>query len=284
MYIAVDLGATNIKTALFEKENIIKFSSQPTNASRGAAGIISALDLAVRPFINAGVKGIGVASAGDIDTDTGIVFNATDNLPGFIGFDFTAWGKEYGLPCVAMNDALAALYGELRFGAGRTAAKAAMLTLGSGVGGAYAVNGRIIANADNDYARLGHICLIENGKPCNCGRRGCIEQYLSGRAVNDYAASRGVKGDIFDAYRAGDMLAVLVFREIKEYFARALSKIYAKFPFDVCIVGGGLTDGMGDDFDGFADCEYPVVKAVLGNRAGVYGAYRLIKEKLGDSL
>ena len=79
-----------------------------------------------------------------------------------------------------------------------------MLTLGSGVGGGYYANGEIVSNKENDYGRFGHICLEENGRECTCGKRGCIEMYLSGRAIHRDADKMGIDGaDIFRKYLAG---------------------------------------------------------------------------------
>ncbi|MCI5974512.1 MAG: ROK family protein [Clostridiales bacterium] len=83
-----------------------------------------------------------------------------------------------------------------------------MLTLGSGVGGAYAVRGKIKADESNDYARFGHLPVEKDGVLCNCGRRGCAEQYLSGRAINRMAAKEGIGTDkLFEEYASGNPIA-----------------------------------------------------------------------------
>ena len=202
----VDMGATEIKVAPMRKnENeylLGKTEKFPTNAALGKEGITDALARAIASLIEADVDGIAIASAGDIDTKTATITYATENLPGMIGFDFAAFCKEnFHLSATAINDAHAALIGEMAYGAGKAYAnlRVCMLTLGSGVGGGYFANGDIVSNKENDFGRFGHVCLEEGGRLCTCGRRGCTEMYLSGRAIHKDAQAMGIDGPhIFD--------------------------------------------------------------------------------------
>lgn len=196
MKLCVDIGATNIKSGIIEDGRLLRTAVTPTDTSHGLEGIVESLARAIKKFDLSCVSTLCISSAGRIDTHSGIVVYATDNLPEYTGFNLYTWVKQhYGLPCVAINDGHAALLGELLLTEEYRTKKVVMLTLGSGIGGAYAVNGRLKADEKNNYALFGHIVIEENGLPCNCGKRGCAEQYLSGRAINRQAGELGISKD-----------------------------------------------------------------------------------------
>lgn len=282
MTICVDMGATEIKVAPMRKnENeylLGKTEKFPTNAALGKEGITDALARAIASLMEADVDGIAIASAGDIDTKTATITYATENLPGMIGFDFAAFCKEnFHLSATAINDAHAALIGEMAYGAGKAYAdlRVCMLTLGSGVGGGYFANGDIVSNKENDFGRFGHVCLEEGGRLCTCGRRGCTEMYLSGRAIHKDADAVGIDGPhIFDRYAEGKEANVQFVNTLRKNLQLTLDKIMQISPFDVCIIGGGVADWMGEHFSTImADLGYPIIKASLGNNAGMVGAF-----------
>lgn len=283
MIVAIDLGATGIKAAPFDRAAgadpmTAPAVTVPTDAALGREGIVRALDRAISGFLTGETEGIAIASAGDVDPERACITYATENLPGMTGFDFARYAEKYRLPVSAINDAHAALLGELYDGAGRAylGQRVAMLTLGSGVGGAYAVGGRIVSTPENGYARFGHICLAPDGIPCTCGKIGCAEMYLSGRAIHRDAEMLGIDGDdLFLRYLAGDPATVSFIGQYRERLFSLLERVREVAPFDVCLIGGGVADWMGEAFSGITGgYDVPVVRASLGNRAGLYGAYR----------
>ena len=282
MTICIDMGATEIKVApINRKENEIlvgEVKKFPTNASLGKKGIVDALHQAISSLNAPNVDGVAIASAGDIDVNTSVITYATENLPGMIGFDFAQFCKEnFNLPAKAINDAHAALLGEMVFGVGKEYQdkRVVMLTLGSGVGGGYYANGEIVANEENDYGRFGHICLVENGIECTCGKRGCIEMYLAGRAIHRDAAKLGIDGpDIFEKYGCGESKNVEFVERLRRDLKKSLDLVMEVSPFDVCIIGGGVADWMAGHFFTITEgLGYQIVRASLGNSAGIYGAY-----------
>jgi len=238
------MGATEIKVApIMEKGNEIvvgEVARFPTNASLGKEGIVKALRDAIASLYDKNTEGVAIASAGDIDTDTSVITYATENLPGMIGFDFSEFcNREFGLSAKAINDAHAALLGEMVYGIGRNYQdkRVVMLSLGSGVGGGYYADGEIVANEENDFGRFGHICLVENGVECTCGKKGCIEMYLSGRAIHRNAAAIGIDGpDIFEKYALGEEKHITFVEKLRADLKLSLSKVMAVSPFDVCII------------------------------------------------
>lgn len=281
MTICIDMGATEIKVAPMTQrgqETVLgEVARFPTNASLGREGIVSALRDAISSLLD-GAEAVAIASAGDIDVNTSVITYATENLPGMIGFDFAEFCKnEFNLPTRAINDAHAALLGEMVYGVGKEYQdkRVAMLTLGSGVGGGYYADGNISATPENDFGRFGHICLEDGGRECTCGKRGCIEMYLSGRAIHRDAAEMGIDGpDIFDKYASGVEKNVEFVERMRENLRKSLDLVMAVSPFDVCIIGGGVADWMGDNFFPITEnLGYEIIRASLGNSAGMYGAY-----------
>lgn len=284
MKLCIDLGATNIKGATVEDGKLISRASVPCDHSCGAEGIARSLKNLIEMLLTPEADAIAFASAGDID-EKGVCTYATGNLEGFTGFDFVRFAKEnFSLPAVALNDAHAALLGEMCYGAGAELKekRVAMLTLGSGVGGAYWSGGKLFNTPQNDNARFGHIQLYEGGLLCTCGRKGCIEQYLSGRALNRRAQEAGIaREQIIPQFSAGNENAVRVMTEYCEDLEKALCAVHAVSPFDVCILGGGVAEGLKGCFDFFtARLSYPVRLAGLGNTAGIMGAYAFAERLL----
>ena len=282
MTICVDMGVTEIKVAPIKEKNNEIFVGEvqrfPTNAYLGKQGIVNALRGAIASLYNADVDGVAIASAGDIDTISSVITYATENLPGMIGFDFAEFCmQEFNLPARAINDAHAALLGEMVYGVGKAHLdkRVVMLTLGSGVGGGYFADGDIVANEENDYGRFGHICLEKDGRPCTCGKLGCVEMYLSGRAIHRDADKMGIDGpDIFEKYAQGEAKNVEFVEAFRNNLKITLDKVMSVSPFDVCIMGGGVADWMGEHFSSITkDLGYSIIRASLGNSAGIYGAY-----------
>lgn len=287
MTICIDMGATEIKVApITQNENGIsigKIQRLPTNAHLGREGIVDALYTAISSLCSADADGVAIASAGDIDTKTSVITYATGNLLGMEGFDFVRFCRDnFSLGARAINDAHAALLGEVEYGAGVNYRdmRVAMLTLGSGVGGAYYADGDIVTNEDNGFGRFGHLCIREGGRKCTCGKLGCSEAYLSGRAIHRDAAAMGIDGyDIFEKFALGESRNVEFVARFRENLGATLDKVMEISPFDVCIVGGGVADWMGAQFDSVVNnLGYNVIRASLGNSAGMYGAYAHYKE------
>ena len=227
--ICVDLGATNVKCALVDNYKLIETATVPTNTSNGLEGVIGSVKAAIDKFAGSGETEICISSAGVIDVKTKTVIYATDNLPGYTGFDIGKWVRDnYSLPCVAINDGHAALLGELAINENYRTKRVVILTFGSGVGGSYAVNGKIIDTEENNHALFGHIVIEPDGIPCNCGNRGCAEQYLSGRAINKAALSAGIAKDkVFDEYFTGNAAAKTVIDGVRKHLSVLLQKINA---------------------------------------------------------
>ena len=181
-HIGIDIGGTSIKGAVIENGAVTARAKRSTDTSRGRDSIKDCIFEVIKsllPLIGTDA-GIGIGSAGDIDPYEGKVLYATDNLPGFTGFEIKKDVESaFNRRSFVVNDAVAAFIGESYFGAAKDCKNAVMLTLGTGLGGAASINGKLLTGSNFHAARIGHIPLHIGGRECTCGKIGCAEQYVS---------------------------------------------------------------------------------------------------------
>lgn len=269
--IALDIGGTFIKSGIFVGGKLADTAKFPTRA-QSLQTIQSAVAQAVEYWKDVQADGIAVSSAGDIDPYRGRCVYATDNLKGYSGFDIKSWLEErYGVRASALNDGHAALLGEAC--RRELTMPAVMLTLGTGVGGAYFDGKEVVFGEDYRYGRFGHLVMCPNGKKCNCGQRGCIEQYISASALKEKCAAAGTVPE--KVFSNGDARSRAVVDEWIDDLCRAMETIYRVQKYELMIFGGGVC--------GSAQRWMPLLKqktsrrveiSVLLNTAGMEGAYR----------
>ncbi|MNO23399.1 Glucokinase [compost metagenome] len=295
--IGVDIGGTAVKGLVIDETgNVWADAKLDTEARQGREVILGKLNVVIRELLEAcpAVQAIGIASAGRVNTDTGEVVYATDNLPGWQGLRLTGWAEDtFQLPAAADNDANAALLGEAWQGAGRGRQNLVMLTLGTGVGGAIMIQGSLNRGSRWSGGEFGHGILFPGGRRCNCGRRGCVEEYVSGSALlrlghelTGRAYSHGA--DLMADARRGDPGALRVLEHYTSDLAVVLGNIGITLDPELIVIGGGvihdrevwwplLTSKLkGEGLAGI------LAAAELGNRAGCFGAAKLALEYSGQ--
>ena len=249
------------------------------------------------------VEGVGVGVPGPV-LDSRIVPIICANLGG--------WGKHNvaeelggmlgGIKVLVGNDANVAALGEIWMGAAKGCRSAVMVTLGTGVGGGVIVNGKVIDGTHGAGGEIGHITVDRHETAtCGCGKHGCLEQYSSATGVvrcmkklldenpDTPCTLRGTEfaaKDVFDAARNGDALAAREVDEMTDTLGMALATIAATVDPEMFMVGGGVSRAgevlfapLREHFKvyAFKSCrETPIVPAILGNDAGIYGSVRLI--------
>jgi glucokinase len=219
---------------------------------------------------------------------------ATDLLPGWSGMQIRSeFERAIGLPAVAINDVQSMGIAEARMGAGRGRRICLSVAVGTGIGGAITVDGRLFEGANGMAGALGHIPFRTGGAPCSCGRRGCIEAYASGPAI---AASFGVcAGDDHSHVELPDVIKALrtseepqrgCARQATATAGAALGQVLGgaanTIDPDVIVLGGGAALALGDIFveairSAFAKCAIQPISATLltaqlGASAAVVGA------------
>lgn len=303
----VDLGGTTVKIAYFDETGTMLNKWEiPTDTADGGVRILPDIAASIRAHLDKlavtddQIIGIGIGVPGPVN-DKGIV-NRCVNL----GWDVVDIARELGqltgFPVKAGNDANVAALGEYWKGGGQGCDNMVFITLGTGVGGGIVVSGRLIHGAHGAGAEVGHVTVNrQETLKCNCGRRGCLEQYCSATGIVRLAraqldscdtpsALRGFENltckDVFDSAAAGDPLASEVLEQVYRYLGQFLQNLCAVVDPETVVLGGGvsragmpLLDGVKRYFrDGvFHACEETRFElASLGNDAGAYGAFKLV--------
>ncbi|MCD7722964.1 MAG: ROK family protein [Clostridiales bacterium] len=247
--IGIDIGGTFIKGVVCEKDNIIFQTKTPTNAQEGKDAVLRSLFSLIDELLPMADNDapIGVASAGDINPYTGEVVYATETLPGFTGLPLGRLISEHtGREVTVLNDADAALVGEMAYGAGQDKPNAVLFTLGTGLGSGIAVDGHILLGTRFHAARLGHIPLYPQGRQCTCGELGCAEQYVSVTGLVRTALDFGFEVKVEESDKLmkaainGDGSALLALNKFLQDFCAVIMTTQNLLDPDVILVGGGL--------------------------------------------
>jgi len=293
----VDIGGTKIAVGLVDRAGeIVAETSFPTEAAlgfeRGVGRIIAAVDTLLGQIghTRAALAGVGIGCAGPVHPGRGTIDNP-HTLPTWDGVDIVSpLMAEFGLKVVLENDADAAAVGEAYFGAGAGKRSVVMLTYGTGIGSGALFDGRIYRGAMQTHPELGHLPCDPSGPECYCGIRGCFESIASGTAISAAGEAAGI-GDaraVFAAYQAGDAAACKIIDRALLATHTAVWAIQHSLLPERIILGGGIID---DHFELFAGAARraidgavmnprgatDVVRAALGNRAGIVGAAQLVR-------
>lgn len=308
--IGVDIGGTSIKAGLVDPDGRVTLATQvPTEATSGRDVIAASLCQAVQQVLSAAQSqglqpaGLGIASAGAINAQDGSVFAATDNLPGWAGFQLRDFVEDrFRLPVWVVNDAHAAVLAELHFGLGRSLSDFVAITIGTGIGGGVVCGRRLLSGQHGFAGSIGHHVIHEGGRQCNCGRRGCLEAYVSTAALirefeerggsipdplpNDLA---GLTLQINQLASTGAPAAVGAYQALATYLAEGIANIFNLFDPEAVLISGGLVEGQPQFVPSvaeqvaallhFGSKRKPCVKAATAGRfAGVQGAATLVFE------
>ncbi|MFD0776332.1 ROK family glucokinase, partial [Streptomonospora algeriensis] len=258
------------------------------------------------------VRAVGVGAAGFVDEHRATVLFAPH----------LSWREEplrealrarLQLPVVVENDANAAAWAEARVGAGRHAADTVVVNLGTGIGGAVVIGGELYRGRHGMAGEFGHMTVVPGGLRCECGNRGCWEQYASGNAVtrearelaeSDSPVARGLLGAaagtpslitgalVSELARTGDMACAELLEEAGDWLGVGLANLAAAFDPELFVIGGGVSQSgellLGPARRAFRRAltgrgyrpEPGIAAAELGNQAGLIGAADLARDAL----
>jgi glucokinase len=304
--VAVDIGGTHIRVALYEPDSTKPIAHQRTRSLAHEPGVYGRLERAIESiWPQNGVKAIGIASPGPLDPYTGTIL-ATPNIPEWQNFPLTAkLSQHFNVPAYLDNDANMAGLAEWQFGAGRGHQNLVYLTISTGIGGGVISTGCLLQGFRGMGAELGHMIIDPDGPLCGCGKRGHIESFASGPSIARYVNEQLDTGQtsslqsqssvgtvqIADAARAGDALAISAFERAGYYLGIAVANYLAIFDPSILIFGGGVSQ-VGDLlFKPFEESlrkhtfhphyldDLVITKAALGDDAGLLGALALARMK-----
>lgn len=186
--IGVDLGGTRVKAGLITGETLAEVLVERVS-DKSPRGIVATLAALVGRLDPSGLSPVGLAAAGVLDAGAGLV-RESPNFPEWKDF---ALGLELaattGRRVTLENDANAVILGEARHGVARGRRSVVGYTLGTGVGGGIVLDGRLYRGERGMAGELGHVTVEREGRPCNCGNRGCLERYAGQRGLHESALS-----------------------------------------------------------------------------------------------
>jgi glucokinase len=306
---AVDLGGTNLRAGLVDPSGrVVASVKTPPRGDRRPAVLLRTLtELLERLVAEAGGRpdALALAVPGPMDLGRGRVATPV-NLPDLGETPLVeVVTAEFGLPVTMVNDATAFVLGEYWRGAARGHPYCLGVTLGTGVGGGAVLDGRPLLGVKGNALEIGHLTVEPGGRPCNCGRRGCLEVYASASAVRRRAMELAREGKLPDLLaaaggdpvqinsrlvtehaRGGDRLCLDLLEEVGRYLGRGLALAVTLLDVDLAVVGGGLA-GAGELILGPArealerhrfrtPTAVGVVTGELGGDAGLIGAAALV--------
>ena len=264
--VGVDIGGQTSKIGLVDARGDVLFQNVIRTDIYGedAGAYIRDLAEAIKACVAQGgkqleeVRGVGVGApngnyyTGEIAFAPNIVWAANHAVP----FSKLLSEALDGMPVSLTNDANAAAVGEMAYGAARGMKNFIMITLGTGVGSGIVIDGKVVYGSDGFAGELGHTCVErKNGRPCGCGKTGCLEAYCSAmgiartarewlEATDEPSSLRDLDNisskDIFDAAKAGDALALRLFEYTGTILGRSFADFVAFSAPEAIVLFGGL--------------------------------------------
>lgn len=260
--LGIDIGGTYTKYGLVDKSGRIHLQDE---ISTRDYEIIEEFIVALHHHLDArieqkndgyNIKGIGIGApngnyyTGAIEYPPNLVWKGKIEFVKLIE-------NEFGIPAVLTNDANAAALGEMLFGHAKGLSHFIMITLGTGLGSGLVVNGEIVYGNDGFAGELGHIRAVDNGRQCGCGKRGCLETYVSAtgikRTVFELLAEENAESDfrkitfsrlnpkmITTLAEKGDPIAIKAFEKTGYLLGRSLADSVAHISPSKIFLFGGL--------------------------------------------
>ena len=303
----VDVGGTTVKLGFFTQEGVLLEKWEiPTRPENGGSGILPDIAGAIEGCLTRrcvskdDVLGIGIGVPGPVDDDGNV--NRCVNLNWGVFNLHEALRQLTGLQVKAGNDATVAALGEYYDGGGKGSRSMLMVTLGTGIGGGFIWNGRILNGAHGVGCEIGHMTVDRSpdALECTCGKRGCAEQYASARAVGRLAEARLRAStrpsllrerptvsarEVFSAAAEGDALAKELLEEVYDTLGLTIAMGCCMVDPELVVLGGGMSkagqvllSGVVPRFEHhmFHACKGTrFALATLGNDAGIYGCFHL---------
>jgi glucokinase len=255
-YIAVDIGGTRLRVAVFEKDQTIPLRQKWT-PTKGPGDPMDRLVDLIRSMWPVGdsVLSIGAAAPGPLNPKTGVLYKAP-NIPGWENLPLRKiLADAFDVPVAVGNDANMAALGECRFGAGQGHSDLIYITISTGIGGGVILDDRLVLGNKGLAAEIGHVTVVPNGPKCGCGKRGHLESVASGTAIARWTKEQIASGrssqlagladfsakEVSQAADEGDELAVEAMRTAATFMGVALADYLHIFNPTMIILGGGVS-------------------------------------------
>lgn len=322
VYLGVDVGGTKVAAGLVNSRGEILYKARVPMRGRGTAeegftSVRQAVERVLAANPGANIAAAGVASPGPLDPRTGMIL-FTPNIPCWHNYNLReAIEGVYQLPTRVDNDANAAGLAEAVFGAGRGYSSVFYATLGTGIGTAIVLDGKLYYGRTGLAAEGGHMTVDMNAPcHCECGKPGCVESLASGTAIarlarealrrDSVAGERLLQiagGDVNNitgrtvsqAWHEGDLLATELLTEAARVLTAWLGNVVDLLEPDVFVIGGGMSEVFSSFFPQMLRdlpkwslnkrcADTPLVRAHFGEDSGLVGAAALcLSEPLAET-
>ena len=301
--IGIDLGGTNLKCALLDYNLKIKarssFSTKSFNNKQGLiSGIVDSINdfIVSQELIKGSILGVGVGLPGPVDSIKGIV-HFLPNIPGWKEVDLKRiLEQKTNLSVFIDNDAKLMALAEHKVGSAKNYSNVLCLTLGTGVGGGLIINNSLYRGEDNAAGEVGHLPINEHGPICGCGSKACLEVYVGNNRIIKHArkifGSKVTLEEVSKLAQNNNSKAVKFWDEVGSKLGLALSGVVNLLNLDAIVIGGGVSSAGKELFKSVKKTIFSramsvqakrvkILKAKLGNDAGMIGAGYLTRERLG---
>ena len=294
----IDVGGTNLRTAIIDDAGHMReHAVHATDWSERGAGVVRQCLDSARAAVerDPGVAAVGVAATGVFSLD-GRVLGARPGREAWQGVDLAARiAAAVGRPARAANDGQLMALGEHRFGRAHRRARVLLgVSLGTGLGGGLVIDGSLYRGAFGAAGEIGHVSVASGGRPCHCGRAGCVESYVSGPALaSRYAEATGrgiTPSEVCDRAERGEPEAQALLDQVVVELGSALASVLALADADALVLGGGLGLRLAPRLPALRQAlsrprlvgrEPQLTAAALGASAPLFGAAALALDAVG---
>jgi glucokinase len=247
LFLGIDWGGTYLKAGLVDSRGkIIKKKVYSSASLKKKEIFLKEIKHLLEKFHRSRIKAVGIGAPGIIDTDKGFIYYLP-NISGWKNYPLkVALEKRLQLPVFIDNDANLFGLAEFSYGAAKDKSNGIFLTIGTGLGGAVVVKGKLL-EGKTSASELGHIPIDLRGKACGCGARGCIETYVG----NNYLLARykqlkknNTIIDVEEIFKRGlqkERAALLLWKEFSYNLGRFLAGMVNIFNPEVIVLGGGIS-------------------------------------------
>ena len=247
VFLGIDWGGTYIKAGIVNSRgDLLKKKVFTSRELKKKQSFIDNIGVLLDSFAGVKIAGIGIGAPGIVNIKQGFIYYLP-NIPGWKNYPLKrVLQRKYKLPVAVDNDANVFALAEARVGLAKGSNCAIFLTLGTGLGGAVILNGRVLQGTTS-ASELGHVPVSLNGKPCSCGGKGCIETFLGNKhLLKKYQQLKKNKTDVRDIKQVfinakkGEKEAVKVWEDFSQALGMFLSGMINIFNPQKIIIGGGV--------------------------------------------
>lgn len=309
LYIGIDIGGTNLRLALVNEDGeILERIKCGSRIALGLDAFCERLMTSLERLKNAAadlgseVLSIGCGVPGLVENN-GLIHSSVNMQP-LDGFNLAAFLEtNLGIPAACGNDANVIAQGEQLYGAGKDFQSFIVITIGTGLGSGLILDGRLWSGSGGFASEFGHITLEPQGLPCPCGNTGCLEQYVSARAVSRYFLENQsdiIHGNedasaIAQLARQGNRHALAAFVTIGERLGIALASLANTLNLEAAIIGGGVGTSLDLMLPSLKQeltarsfpmisSRMQIIQGILGDDAGLLGGAALASYHLESKL